>query len=208
MFKETFEFPHIVPPVASREHPLSTLALFGNSNPMEVDVGCGKGRFLLARAASFPNVNFLGIERQRRRIEKTAKKADRTGITNMRIFHAEIGFATEILIPDNAVRCFYVFFPDPWPKRRHNPRRLINPDFLNLLHRKLCSDGIIHFATDHDDYYQAAIPVFENNPLFDSIPPFIPAPEEQTDFELLFAAQGKSAKRLSLQKKPDVQCPL
>lgn len=187
--------------VPSRPGALDLVSLFGNDHPLEVDVGSGKGRFLLARAAAHPDVNFIGIERQRRRIDKVALKAARAGLTNIRLLHTEINFALETLLADSAVRTFYVFYPDPWPKRRHNTRRLVNTDFLNLLHRKLQTNGCIHFATDHEDYFNAVIPLFEETPLFSPAPPFIPVPEEQTDFELLFAAEGKHANRCSLRKK-------
>ncbi len=194
-------YPGIVVPVVSCTAPLASPALFGGEMPLEVDAGCGKGRFLLARAAAFPAVGFIGIERQQRRVAKIAKKAAQAGLRNLRLLHADIRFAVEGLIPDGAVRCFYLFFPDPWPKRRHHIRRLLHADTLALLHRKLTPGGQIHFATDHDDYYRAVQALFDIAPGFDPAPPFIPAPEERTDFELIFAGQGKTALRRSLCKR-------
>lgn len=179
---------------------LDLAELFKGSRPVEVDVGSGKGRFLLARASTFPEIGFIGIERQRRRIEKVATKTSRAELKNIRLLHAEIRFAVEMMLPDDAVQTFYIFFPDPWPKRKHNPRRLVNADFLKLLHRKLQPGGCIHFATDHEDYFAAVQPLFVSSPLFTTCPPFIPTPEEQTDFELLFASDGKNANRVSLEK--------
>jgi len=195
----TDHLPSIEIPVSAPPVPLDLARIFGDV-PIEVDVGSGKGRFLLARAAAHPGVGFLGIERQRRRIDKVAAKAARAGRSNIRLLHTEIRFAIETMLPDNTVRTFYVFFPDPWPKRKHNPRRLVNADFLKLIHRKLQPGGCIHFATDHDDYFSAVEPLFAHSPQFTLCPPFVPGPEEQTDFELLFAAAGKTANRLSLQK--------
>ncbi len=191
--------PSIEIPVSATPATLDLGGLFGNL-PVEVDVGSGKGRFLLARAAAHPGVGFLGIERQRRRIDKVATKATRAGLDNIRLLHTEIRFAIETMIPDNAVRTFYVFFPDPWPKRKHNPRRLVNADFLRLLHRKLQPGGHIHFATDHEDYFTTVEPLFGPSAHFTPCSPFVPGPDEQTDFELLFATDGKIANRLSLQK--------
>jgi len=190
--------PPIVIPIAPQSAPLAPNALFGRPGPLEVDVGSGKGRFLLARAGAFPNTNFLGIERQRRRIDKVAAKASRAGLSNIRLLHTEIRFALEMLLPDLAVKTFYIFYPDPWPKRRHHSRRLINPDFIRLLHRKLAPGGTVHFATDHRDYFEAASPLLLGSPQFTPCSPFIPSPDEQTDFERLFAAQGKHANRCSV----------
>jgi len=193
--------PPIEIPIAPDPAPLDPEMVFGNRQPLEVDIGSGKGRFLLARAAAYPDVNFIGIERQRRRVGKVAAKAARAGLGNIRLLHTEIGFALDRLLPDQAVRTFYIFYPDPWPKRKHHPRRLINADFLKLLHRKLRPDGHVHFATDHQDYFEAAAPRFLASPLFTPCEPFIPTPAEQTDFELLFAAQGKHANRCSFAKR-------
>jgi len=190
-------FPPIEIPIAPKPATLAPDAIFGCNRPLEVDIGSGKGRFLLARAAAHPEVNFIGIERQRRRVEKVASKAARAGLDNIRLLHAEICFALETLLPDHAVGTFYIFYPDPWPKRRHHPRRLINSDFLNLLHRKLQPSGRVHFATDDQAYFAAAAPLFHASPLFTPCELFIPCPPEQTDFELLFAAQGKHANRCS-----------
>lgn len=186
--------------IPATSEPLDIASLFGNHHPIEVDVGSGKGRFLLARAAAHPGVNFIGIERQHRRVAKVASKTARANLTNIRLLHAEIRFALEMRLTDAAVQAFYIFFPDPWPKRRHHPRRLINGDFLKLLHRKLAPGGDIHFATDHHDYFETVSELFAETSLFTPCEPFMPIPSEQTDFELLFAAKGKSANRCSFRK--------
>lgn len=201
--KMSLPFPLIEIPVAPRPATLAPDAIFGRSQPLEVDIGSGKGRFLLARAATHPEVDFIGIERQRRRVEKVASKAARAGLRNIRLLHTEIRFALETLLPDQAVGTFYLFYPDPWPKRRHHPRRLVNAEFVELLHRKLQPSGQIHFATDDQDYFAAVTPLFKASPLFTPCEPFIPCPAEQTDFELLFAAQGKHANRCSFAAATD-----
>jgi tRNA (guanine-N7-)-methyltransferase len=182
--------------------PLDFAALFGPVRNIEVDVGCGKGRFLLARAAAHPDTGFIGIERQRRRVDKLAAHTTRDGLSNLRILHTEIHQAISLLLPNESIRTFYIFFPDPWPKRRHHPRRLISAGFLALLYRKLHPGGCLHFATDDDAYAAAAAEAFQSAKLFIPCPPFMPIPEERTDFELIFAAAGKTPHRHSLQK-PD-----
>jgi tRNA (guanine-N7-)-methyltransferase len=167
---------------------------------LEIDAGSGKGRFLLARAAKKPDTNFLGIERQTNRVQKVARKACRAGLENIRIVKAEISFILENLIPDNHIQTLYLFYPDPWPKRRHHHRRLIQPAFLDLLAHKLQAGGKLHFATDETGYAQHAATLFHNHATLVPCEPFLPAPDEKTDFELLFEQQGLHANRISVQK--------
>ncbi|MBT3192403.1 MAG: tRNA (guanosine(46)-N7)-methyltransferase TrmB [Verrucomicrobia bacterium] len=175
--------------------------LYGNDNPLEVDIGSGKGRFLIARAHKHPDVNYLGIERQLGRVYRTAKKADHRGLTNIKVTQVEARLGLSEMLPDESVTTFYIFFPDPWPKRRHERRRLVSQPFLDLLHSKLAPRGCIHFATDHKDYAEATAIVFGDDARFSSIPPFEPSEDELTDFELIFTAQSKPTNRLSIQKQ-------
>lgn len=174
---------------------------FANNNPLEVDVGSGKGRFLLARATEHPNTNYWGIERQYGRIYRTAKKAHRRGLRNVRVARVEAVNGITTLLPDSSVTAFYIFFPDPWPKRRHHRRRIVNPRFMDLLHLKLVDDGCVHFATDHLDYAGVVARCFAADERFDPIDPFQPTDAERTDFELLFSGQYKPISRHSIRKR-------
>jgi tRNA (guanine-N7-)-methyltransferase len=174
---------------------------YGNTNPLEVDIGSGKGRFLLARAAKAPNTNFLGIERQLGRVYRAAKKSHHRNLTNVRVCHIEATLALAELLQDESVATFYIFFPDPWPKRRHEGRRLVKPAFLDLLHAKLANGGSIHFASDHLDYADAVADCFSNDKRFGPTEPFQPTEDELTDFELIFTAQNKPTNRHSIQKR-------
>lgn len=180
--------------------PWRTPRLFGNHNPLEIDAGSGKGRFLLARAQNNPAVNFIGIERQNNRVQKVARKAARANLQNVRLVKAEITFILENLIPDDAIQTLYVFYPDPWPKRRHHNRRLMRPAFLDLACRKLQHGGKLHFATDNVDYAAVAKQHLEHHHTLQPCPPFQPTLTEKTDFELIFEAHGLYANRFSVQK--------
>jgi len=180
---------------------LRPAALFGNAHPCEVDVGCGKGRFLRARAATRPGVNFLGVDRMRGRMHKLDRKLVRDGLRNVRLVQLEAAYVVERMLPPESVRAYYVFFPDPWPKRRHHRRRLFGPAFLDAVHRTLEPDGRIHVATDHLDYFATIRDVLEADPRFDETAAFEPAAEERTDFELIFAGQGKPIGRCSFRKR-------
>lgn len=167
---------------------------------LEVDLGCGKGRFLLARANAHKDTCFLGIDRRRRRIEKIGRAVERNGLENIRLVCAEAFFTVTSLIPENSVSTYYIFFPDPWPKRRHHRRRLFDANFLDAIQRTLRANGKIHIATDHPDYFSIIREALTADPRFAEIDPFVPAVDERTNFELVFMAQKKPIGRCSFMK--------
>jgi tRNA (guanine-N7-)-methyltransferase len=171
--------------------------LFDQEKPLEVDVGCGKGRFLIARAKAFQEINFLGIDRQIGRLRKIEKKAKRAELTNVKLLRIEASYALEYLLPPKSVSTFYVFFPDPWPKRRHARRRLFQPEFLDILEKKLRPDGMIHAATDNLDYFKIIFDLLSNDPRFKQEETFEPSAEEKTDFELIFLKKNDPIGRCS-----------
>jgi tRNA (guanine-N7-)-methyltransferase len=178
-------------PIASYfEHP---------ERPLEVDVGCGKGRFLLSRAGKLPNTNFLGIDRMLRRIRALDRKIVRAGLFNVRLLRMEAYYALTYLMPPAAVDTFYIYFPDPWPKKRHQEHRLFNPRFMDALARTLKPRGRMHFATDHWPYYDAVRELFCADSRFQVTDPFIPSDDEQTDFERWYIQRGPIG-RLSVVK--------
>jgi tRNA (guanine-N7-)-methyltransferase len=168
--------------------------------PIEVDVGAGKGRFLLARAKHHPSTSFLGIERQMGRVLRIARQSRRLGLANIRIVRLDALYVIEHLLPQASVATFYLFFPDPWPKRRHHDRRLVCAQFLDAVWRALRPGGCLHVATDDGSYFGEIARCARGDARFRAVVPFIPAPEEATDFELTFAALGRSAHRLSVAK--------
>lgn len=167
-------------------NPVDLCALFPGDAPVEIDLGCGKGRFLLARASAHPDTNLLGIDRMLKRIRKIDNKARRIGLTNLRLMRIEGYYAVSYLIPANAIRTYYVFFPDPWPKSRHHENRIFNPRFVDALHRTLEPGGHVHIATDHWPYYEEIAAILRADPRFTEVEPFIPEPGERTDFELWY----------------------
>lgn len=175
---------------------------FGRPKPVnfEVDLGCGKGRFLIARASAHRETCFLGIDRRQMRILKVARAALRMKLENIRLLCAENFSVVENLIPVESVSVYYLFFPDPWPKRRHHRRRLFDADFLNAIQRTLCAHGKIHIATDHLDYFSIIRNILAADRRFAESEPFVPAPDECTNFELVFMGQMKPIGRCSFMK--------
>ena len=173
---------------------------FDTEQPLTIDLGCGKGRFLLAHATRNPDRNILGVERQLVRIRKMDRKALRANLTNVRLLRLEAYYFVRYLVPPESVDRYIVYFPDPWPKERHERHRLFSPAFLEALHRTLQPGGEIHFATDHLPYYYPVRQLLLADTRFDVIPAYEPHEDERTDFELLFR-DTKSIGRWSLQKR-------
>ena len=166
--------------------------------PLEVDIGSGKGRFLVARSGRFPETNFLGIERQRIRIDSSGRRCERAGRDNVRLFRMEGYYAISQMLPVASVANYYFFFPDPWPKARHHDQRLFNPAFMDALYRTLEEGGCLHVATDHLPYFEEILALLQRDMRFKEIKAFQPEEEERTDFELIFS--HKTIGRCSFQK--------
>lgn len=182
--------------------PLNLNVAFGRkAEPLEVDVGCGAGRFLLARAGWHPDISFLGIDRLLLRLRRVEREARRRQLANIRLLYVDACYAVSYLLPARSVTTYYIFFPDPWPKRRHHRRRLFDEKFLNALDETLISAGAIHIATDHPDYLDEIRKVFRHDSRFEAIPPLEFSDEERTDFELHFLARHTSIGRCSFMKK-------
>jgi len=174
---------------------------FGCPGPVEVDLGCGKGRFLVARAKAHPQTLFLGLDRMLLRLRKVDKMIAREGLTNVRLLRIEASYGLEYLLPPASVSTFYIFFPDPWPKRKHHRRRLVNEGFLSSLYRVLVPGGRVHLATDHPDYFTHMQRVFARDERFASIPPLELPPEQHTDFEREFLGRGIAVGRASYERQ-------
>ena len=155
--------------------------------PLEVDIGCGKGRFILNRSGKLPEVNFLGIDRMLNRIRKIDKKAQRLNRKNIRLFRVDGYYATTYLLPPERVDTYYVFYPDPWPKGKHHHNRLFNEAFMDAIARTLKPGGKIHASSDHLPYFEEIYALLKKDKRFEETDTFIPAEDEVSDFELIFS---------------------
>lgn len=177
--------------------------LFGRDAPLQVDLGCGDGSFLCELAEQFPEKNFLGIERLTRRVEKVRRKAGR-GIDNVRVLGTDTLFAVRYLLPTNSVEAFYLLFPDPWPKRRHQQRRIFTGEFLDAIAAALEQSGVLRVATDQLDYFHQIQGLSRTHPEFEVVDldgVVLPL----TKFERKFREQHLPIYRLTLRKTSPVK---
>ncbi len=138
------------------------MRIFGRPGPIHIEIGAGKGTFLLNQARAQPNDNFLGIEWARKYYRYAVDRMGRWGLTNVRIIRTDAAAFLANFIPDNSVECFHVYFPDPWPKKRHHKRRFISPANLEHLIRCLRRSGELRIATDHADYFEVIKKLISN----------------------------------------------
>lgn len=188
----------VVVPASALEAPLDFAALFGRpagSRPVELEVGCGKGRFLVAAAARWPERDFVALELVRGLIEKVRGKVLRAGLRNVRLVPAEAKAAFEKLVPEASLSRVHVYFPDPWPKRRHAKNRLFEPPFPDHLARALVCRGELLLATDHDPYFRGVVARLAGHDAFvRTLPdPFREIP--RGGFDAIFEAAGVPAFR-------------
>lgn len=165
-----------------------------DGRPVILDIGCGKGRMLRARAKTEPGTWFIGIDLLTSRLRRLARRAGREGLSNIRLWHGDAHTALSLLPPRSITACT-VFFPDPWPKRRHHRRRLVTPAFTAMLQTVLVSGGSVELATDNAEYFIWITRVFERHAAFHPYAAPVPAPEKQSDFELLFTSLQRTVYR-------------
>jgi tRNA (guanine-N7-)-methyltransferase len=180
----------LIYPLTSIVERIDLAKLFPSAQPLEVELGCGDASFLVQYAAQHPEHNFIGVERLLGRIRKLDRKGRRAGLTNLRGMRIESGYFLEYLLPRHSAEVIHVYFPDPWPKRKHLRHRLISERFVAVAHSALMTGGKVYLRTDNPEYYARMLEVFEGSNVFRRDE----TPEElaslPTDFEREFTARG------------------
>ncbi len=176
--------------LTSITEPIPLNRIFLRPQPVEVDLGCGDGGFLLKYAALHPERNFIGVERLLGRLKKLDRKGRRAGLTNIRGVRIECGYFVRYLLPPSSIHALHIYFPDPWPKKKHKKHRLINETFPTAAARVLVPSGRVYIRTDHGEYFQQILEVFGADRRF--VP--VETPQEllavPTDFQLEFESKG------------------
>ena len=134
------------------DQPLDWQEVFGNSNPLSLEVGFGNGKFLIEIAALNPQINFFGIDFYHKGIRKLVTRINKLQIQNIRILYGDARERIPQIFETDQLDSIFINFPDPWPKKRHIKRRLIKPKFISMLTSKVTPDGHIHLATDSESY--------------------------------------------------------
>jgi len=170
---------------------LELARLFAVTQPLEVELGCGDASFIAEYARRNPGVNLIGVERLLGRIQKLHRKGSRLGLTNLRGVRIESAYFLQWLLPPASVSALHIYFPDPWPKKKHRRHRLINEGFPALAKTVLQAGGKVYLRTDDKDYFQQMNEVFDAaKDLYTRVETPTALAEITTDFERDFNAQG------------------
>jgi tRNA (guanine-N7-)-methyltransferase len=182
--------PNRVVELKSILEPLELSGLFPQPQPLEVELGCGDASFLVEYARQNPGANFIGVERLLGRIQKLHRKGRKCALTNLRGVRIESAYFLQYLLPEHSAQALHIYFPDPWPKKKHRRFRLINESFPALARRALAAKGVVYLRTDDTDYFEQMNEVFKVAAEFRPVPTPAPLAEITTDFEREFNAQG------------------
>lgn len=143
--------------VPFQETPLNFVEIFGNTNPIVVEIGFGMGAATIQMAKENPNINYLGIEVHKPGVGRVLFEIRANDLKNLYVIEHDALDVLEKMIGENSVDGFHVFFPDPWPKKKHHKRRLMRRPNTNLLQKKLREGGYLYMCTDWEEYAQEAL---------------------------------------------------
>lgn len=167
---------------------------FGNTQPVALDIGCGRGLFLFNASTTHPDTNYLGIEIDYKEGRRAATRLMKRQLPNARILGGDVKIPLTRLIAPGSVAEIHVYFPDPWWKLRHRKRRVFNAEFVDLCARTLQPGGHLHSWTDVEEYFGVISGLMGLHPDFETLPP--PAerpPEHDLDYQTSFERKGRKA---------------
>ncbi len=181
---------------------LDLATVFGNDNPVIMEIGFGNGKLLAQQAQDHPDYNFIGLEVHRPGVGHLLQKLEQNNSENVRIANEDAIEVLTQLIPEHSLYALWLFFPDPWPKKKHHKRRIVNPRFLKLVHQRLIDTGMLHMATDWQDYAEhMQLEVDASNLYREADISSYPFQRPQTHFEQRGLRKGHKIKDLFYQKK-------
>lgn len=187
--------------------------IFTKKAPVEMEIGSGKGTFLLNQALEFKETNFIGIEWTSKYYRYAVDRLGRWGVKNVRILRTDAPVFIAEHIPDNSISGYHIYFPDPWPKARHHKRRFVCKNNLEILHKTLIPNGFVNIATDHTDYFKWMLEHIEQcKKIFEKVDYSKPAGAEQgemagTNFERKYIKEGRQVYTTAIKKKLSIESP-
>jgi tRNA (guanine-N7-)-methyltransferase len=196
----TANLPGLIYALPSIVERIDLARLFPVAQPLEVELGSGDGSFLVDYARQHPARNFIGIERLLGRIRKMDRKGRRAGLANLRGVRIESSYFLEYLLPANSASALHIYFPDPWPKRKHQRHRLINERFPNLADAAVAPGGVVYLRTDDRDYFEQMTSVFAASRAFQPVETPAELAACLTDFERDFNSRGIGTLRAAYQR--------
>jgi len=189
--------------------PLEWRQVFGNDHPVELEIGTGKGTFLTEQAKARPEVNFFGLEWANWFFRYASDRLRRNHCANARMVRAEAGYFLTEFVADASVSVLHVYFPDPWPKKRHHKRRLVQEPFLRQAERILSPGGRVQIVSDHKGYFEENIePTLKSSGVLQVVDYNRPGSAGEgefvgTNFERKYRREGRPFYALAA-----VKCPL
>jgi len=164
--------------------------LFGNTNRVVVEIGSGKGRFLIGSALEQPDVNFIGIEKSLHYHRVIRERVAKRGLRNVRLINHDAFLVLREMIYDNSISEIHIYFPDPWPRKREQKRRIIRREVLREIRRALVDGGAGVYVTDHREYFEVAGPLIAE---FFRTETRIPGPHDppRTNYEAKYRAEAR-----------------
>ena len=180
----------LIHPITSAIEPIALAALFTAEQPLEFEIGSGDGSFTVQNALAPPGRNIVALERLLGRITKLDRKGHRAELKNLRLLRAEAAYVLEHLLLPGTLDAIHVYFPDPWPKKRHHKNRLISEPLPSLAKRLLKTEGVVYLRTDNVEYFEQMLEVFDGAAGFERAETPEPLKALATDFEQEFNAQG------------------
>ena len=182
----------LVLPRGTIEGPFQWEELFGRRARIEVEIGSGKGRFLAEYAAMHPNRDLLGVEWGLRWVRQISERLEKAGVENVRVLRVDAKDLLARLVPEASVRIIHIYFPDPWPKRRHRKRRLFDPSIPPLMERALVPGGELHVATDQGGYFEQIVERVTAHSGLEPLPDTPTAGALLSSFGIKYREQGRT----------------
>ena len=182
------------------------MAWFDSPGSFELEIGCGKGGFLLSRARAHPDLRLLGIEWANKYFRYCADRMARWGLSNVRVMRADAKYFVIQHLPPGCVSVLHLYHPDPWPKKRHHKRRLVQDDFVEAAVRVLTPEGRWLVQSDHEEYFLQIRDVLDRHPelaevAWDEAAPVADPEWRGTNYEIKYGREGRVIYRAAYRRR-------